>query len=51
MREIGINLHSDIAYKAFPEENPWHGAFHGGIFLKLFKGIPTANDYLNGKVA
>lgn len=34
LKEIGYKLHSDIAYKAFPEENPFFTAFYGGIFVK-----------------
>ncbi|EAR96399.1 hypothetical protein TTHERM_00190670 (macronuclear) [Tetrahymena thermophila SB210] len=48
LKETGFKLNSDIAYKAFPEENPWYLALYGGHFLNI-RSYPTTYDYVNDK--
>lgn len=49
LKDIGYTLHSDLAYKAFPEENPWYLAYYGGQFLSVHGGAPTVNDFVNNR--
>ena len=48
-RKIGYDVHSTIAYKCYPEDNPYFEAYYGDLFLTQKNREKFAYNFVTNK--